>query len=245
MNPNGIGYAYYPDSRPAKVVELRGACGMNTPADSFTIKSEQYPLTQRMYAYRLAQTDLAQTDVEQADELLSFIESDAGQDAVESIGLVNQLDISSAIVNQGGRFANAIVANSADVEGELLKEMVTQIIDSKRLSTTFRFETGSDRMDQRAQDDIVRIAEKLQSPRMRGSVVHLVGFTDSVGDFELNQEVSLRRATTIRDAIVDINPALAERVSLLAAGFGEIAPVACNETAQGRSINRRVEVWMD
>jgi phosphate transport system substrate-binding protein len=27
-------------------------------------------------------------------------------------------------------------------------------------------------------------------------------------------------------------------------GYSEIAPVACNNSAQGREINRRVEVWV-
>ena len=239
VNPNGIGYTYFKNSEPAKVLDVVGVCGMTTPANNFTIKAEEYPLTQRLYAYRLAQAE-----AEQADTLLNFMQSDAGQDSVASNGLVNQRDISSSIGDQGIRFANAIIANTNSAESELLGQMVTQIIDSQRLSTTFRFKTGSDQMDERAQADIVRLAEKLQSPGGNGSEVYLIGFTDSVGDFELNQEVSLRRANQVRDALIEADADLAERVSILPAGFGEIAPVACNETARGRSINRRVEVWM-
>lgn len=239
-NPNGIGYTYFSNSEPAKILNIQGVCGIATPANSFTIKAEEYPLTQRFYAYRLAQAN-----VEHADTLLRFMQSDEGQDIISANGLVDQRDTSNSIHSQGLRFVSAIAANATTAENELLKEMVTQINGSKRLSTTFRFETGSDQMDPRAQADIVRLVEKLRLPESDGNQVHLIGFTDSVGDFDLNQEVSLRRANQVRDALIEIDAALAERVSILPAGFGEIAPVACNETAQGRSINRRVEVWMN
>ena len=238
-NPDGIGYAYLAHSEPAKTLDIQGVCGITTPANSFNIKSEEYPLTQRLYAYRLAQSN-----AEHADTLLSFLQSDAGQDVLTSSGLINKRDTSKSIDNQGMRFISAIVANATSAESDLLKAMVTQISGNKRLSTTFRFDTGSNQMDQRAQGDIVRLAEKLQSAENEGSVVHLIGFTDSVGDFDLNQEVSQRRANQIRDALIEVDSTLAERVSIQPAGYGEIAPVACNETAMGRSINRRVEVWM-
>ena len=239
-NPNGIGYTYFTSSQPAKALDIQGVCGIATSADSFSIKAEEYPLTRRVQAYRLAQTN-----AEHADTLMSFMQSDAGQDIISSQGLVNQRDTSNSIKNQGIRFVSAIATNETETESELLKEMAVQIIGSKRLSITFRFETGSDQMDERAQVDIVRLAEKLQSPDNADRVVHLIGFTDSVGDFALNQEVSLRRANQVRDALIEIDTRFAERISILPAGFGEIAPVACNETAQGRSINRRVEVWME
>ena len=239
-NPDGIGYTYLANAQPAKTLDIQGVCGITTPASSFNIKAEEYPLTQRLYAYRLSQIN-----AEHADKLLSFLQSAEGQDVMKSNGLVDQRDTSNPIENQGIRFISAIAANANSAENELLKDMVTQISGNKRLSTTFRFITGSDEMDKRAQGDIGRLAEKLQSPESQGSVVHLVGFTDSVGDFDLNQEVSLRRANQVRDALIEFDTALAERVSILPAGFGEIAPVACNETAKGRSINRRVEVWME
>ena len=239
-NPDGIGYTYLANAQPAKILDIQGVCGISTPANSFNIKAEDYPLTQRLYAYRLAQTS-----DEYADSIMNFLQSDAGQDVLSSNGLVDQHDTSNSIENQGMRFISAIAANANSEQSELLKDMVTKISGNKRLSTTFRFETGSDQMDQRAQEDIVRLAQKLQSPENEGSVVNLIGFTDSVGNFDLNQEVSLRRANQIRDALIEIDAELAERVSILPAGFGEIAPVACNETAKGRSINRRVEVWME
>ena len=240
FNPNGIGYTYFANFQPAQTLDIQEACGMAIPANNFTIKAEEYPLTQRVYTYRLTQTN-----IEHADRLSDFMQSDTAQEIISSHGLINQRDTSYAIKNQGIRFVNAIAANTNVAGSELLRQMIMQINGSKRLSMTFRFETGSDQMDQRAQTDIVRLAEKLKSPENDGRVVHLMGFTDSAGDFDLNLEVSLRRANQVRDALIGIDTSLAERVSILPAGFGEIAPVACNESDQGRTINQRVEVWTD
>jgi phosphate transport system substrate-binding protein len=37
---------------------------------------------------------------------------------------------------------------------------------------------------------------------------------------------------------------LCPRICAGASGYGELAPVTCNDTAEGRRINRRVEVWL-
>jgi phosphate transport system substrate-binding protein len=33
-------------------------------------------------------------------------------------------------------------------------------------------------------------------------------------------------------------------IKFFALGFGELSPVACNDTQEGKAINRRVEVWI-
>jgi len=238
-DPNGIGYTHFSKSSPAKTLAIREVCGITTPVNGFTIKSEQYPLTQRFFAYSTNQPEDTQID-----GLLRFLQSDTGQAIADSHGLIDQRQISTSVFNQGMRFANAITASDTESSGELLKTMVAQIINSERLSATFRFETGSNQMDQRAKADVIRLAEKLSAQSSVGTKVHLLGFTDAVGDFELNQEVSLRRANQVRDALLEIDATLADQVSILPTGFGEVAPIACNETALGRSINRRVEVWL-
>jgi outer membrane protein OmpA-like peptidoglycan-associated protein len=65
------------------------------------------------------------------------------------------------------------------------------------------------------------------------------GFTDSMGTEEYNQDLSQRRADAVKQYLVrrGINP-----LRLASAGRGENAPVADNESADGRQQNRRVEV---
>jgi len=69
--------------------------------------------------------------------------------------------------------------------------------------------------------------------------VSVEGHTDSVGGDEYNQSLSELRAQAVRDYFVQQGiPA----GSVEAHGYGKTAPIASNETAEGRQQNRRVEL---
>jgi outer membrane protein OmpA-like peptidoglycan-associated protein len=65
------------------------------------------------------------------------------------------------------------------------------------------------------------------------------GFTDSTGSDSHNQELSGRRASAVRSALVDMGIG-SERLD--AHGYGEAYPVASNGNSGGRQMNRRVEI---
>jgi outer membrane protein OmpA-like peptidoglycan-associated protein len=65
------------------------------------------------------------------------------------------------------------------------------------------------------------------------------GHTDSTGSDEINAKLSRERAKTVYDLLLDQGIA-AERMSY--EGYGPKFPVASNDTAEGRALNRRVEV---
>jgi OOP family OmpA-OmpF porin len=69
--------------------------------------------------------------------------------------------------------------------------------------------------------------------------VEVSGYTDSVSSEEYNLGLSQRRAETVRAYLIDKGVA-ADR--LTAKGYGEVSPVADNDTAEGRAKNRRVEL---
>ena len=69
--------------------------------------------------------------------------------------------------------------------------------------------------------------------------VLIEGFTDSTGSDSHNQELSSRRADAVRDAMVALG---VTRERLSTHGYGEDFPVADNESAGGRQMNRRVEI---
>jgi len=69
--------------------------------------------------------------------------------------------------------------------------------------------------------------------------VQVEGFTDSTGSQATNEALSMRRAESVRSALIN-QGVPAERVS--ARGMGEAYPVASNDTAAGRQMNRRVEI---
>lgn len=65
------------------------------------------------------------------------------------------------------------------------------------------------------------------------------GYTDSRGSDEYNQELSDRRAYSVRSALVNDGVG-SERIRTQ--GYGEEYPVADNDTASNRQLNRRVEI---
>jgi len=68
---------------------------------------------------------------------------------------------------------------------------------------------------------------------------HIEGHTDSIGDVKANQLLSLQRAEAVRDFLIASG---ADGSRLKALGYGEVRPISSNEFAQGRSINRRIDV---
>jgi outer membrane protein OmpA-like peptidoglycan-associated protein len=72
-----------------------------------------------------------------------------------------------------------------------------------------------------------------------GRTVMIEGYTDSVGSDDYNQGLSQRRADSVKTYLVGQGIGSAR---LVAAGKGESAPVADNDSAAGRQQNRRVEV---
>lgn len=69
--------------------------------------------------------------------------------------------------------------------------------------------------------------------------VLIEGHTDSTGSHHYNQALSERRADTVRQTMIDsgVDPARIET-----RGYGENYPVASNDNAEGRQLNRRVEI---
>ncbi len=65
------------------------------------------------------------------------------------------------------------------------------------------------------------------------------GYTDAIGSNKYNMKLSKQRAQSVVDYLVSQG---VERNSLKIVGYGEENPIATNETAEGRSMNRRVEV---
>lgn len=82
-------------------------------------------------------------------------------------------------------------------------------------------------------DDLAHLLKNHASSRLV-----LIGYTDNVGDEAFNQSLSYQRASSIKTYLVE--KGVENKIELY--GFGENNPVADNNTANGRSKNRRVEM---
>lgn len=238
-DPLGIGYTSYSTQQGAKALAVRGACGIQTPVNDFTIKTEEYPLTRRIYMYR-PQSLIPQP----ATDFVDFVKSNAAQDIVKRSGYISQ-DVTSLSVNeQGLRFVSTMLPSDADVTFEEVQDMLTNLVSAERLSLTFRFQPGSTRLDTRSETDAERLAELIEQGVFDNKEILIIGFSDSIGEGDINLNLSAARARQVRDSILDeVKSAAGENLQIKTIGYGEMSPLGCNETIQGRKINRRVEIW--
>src|SRR5581483_6608428 len=72
-----------------------------------------------------------------------------------------------------------------------------------------------------------------------GLNLQIEGYTDSTGTADFNQKLSEQRANAVRDFLMGQG---LNTQNMTAVGYGENYPVAPNDTAAGRQLNRRVEL---
>ncbi|NSX54248.1 phosphate ABC transporter substrate-binding/OmpA family protein [Parasulfitobacter algicola] len=236
-DPNGIGLVPFANKRGTRALPIESSCGMINEPSIFNIKSEEYALQRRFYAYNRRVVS------PEAQEFLDYI------DNREVDGLVNKagfIDLSVIEQDQNavtGRTQQLILSTNDAFELGILRNLLFEMQSARRLSTTFRFALGSSRLDVRSQADVKRITDYIEENRP--SEIVFVGFTDSIGSFEANTNLSQSRSATVRATIQNaLDPRVAANVKLTTLGYGELSPVACNEENSGRRMNRRVEVWV-
>jgi outer membrane protein OmpA-like peptidoglycan-associated protein len=102
------------------------------------------------------------------------------------------------------------------------------------------FATGQATILPGAQAQLNQVADALKTQAEHHFAVE--GHTDNQGTDTINNDLSNRRANAVRDYLVVRGVASA---AITAQGFGSSRPVADNKTAEGRAMNRRVEIIVD
>ncbi len=236
-DPMGIGIVSYSSTRGTRAIPLTNECGMIVPPTPFNIKTEEYPLGHRVFAYSRNDTS------GYAADLLAFMDSPNLDGLVSKAGFV---DLSVVPDDQTPAIARTEVAmslNDDDYERVIYEEIIDGMNEHVRLSTTFRFDPGARRLDNKAQRDLQRIVSYFLENKPEDVLV--VGFTDNKGNFDSNLNVAEDRAELVMNALIEAANGELGDVEIHTAGYGELAPVACNTTAKGRAINRRVEIWIE
>jgi phosphate transport system substrate-binding protein len=217
-DPGGIGFIGLPYVRRSKLLGISAGAG-NPPIvpTLFTVGTEDYPLSRRLYLYLPGKAPS-----KDAVDFVEYALSDAGQDVVKQIGFVSQNPYTQKVADDPNWPAD-----------------YHQLVNgAERLSFDFRFESGTGNPDTKAQRDLGRLVQYLGKTG-RGRAVLLAGFADGQGAGAANQQLSLDRAKVIAAALQ------ARGIDILEAkGFGSALPVASNDTPAGRERNRRVEVWL-
>jgi len=238
-NPAAIGHISTADPEGVQLLGIRGSCGIISWPSVFTAKAEDYPLQRRIYMYNRADT-LSRT----ANNLLAFATSPAADAAVAESGFI---DLGIGRQNPSSPEARRIehVLRTTEDPQEILamRELLLEMFEFDRLSTTFRFGSGSARVEGKSLRDMERLVEYL-AVQPRGTQVLLVGFSDSDGAFGANLGLSLGRARQVAAELDQMGGTRLEGLQFEARGYGELAPATCNDTPANKQINRRVEVWI-
>ncbi|MEJ6402949.1 phosphate ABC transporter substrate-binding/OmpA family protein [Yoonia sp. 2307UL14-13] len=234
---NAIGYSGFAFQRGAQPVKLINECGLSMTPDSFSARTEEYALQRPLYLYNKDNSDPA------VRRFLDYAISPPAEEVITKAGFINLGVDRRAQAADSDRAAQLNDRNVDAFEGNVMQEMSSLMVDFDRLSTTFRFQTGSENLGQRGMLNLERLVRYLEK-QPADTTIMLVGFTDDVGPFQSNRELSIARAEGFRDTLREFAGNRLSGVTMDVAGFGEIAPAACNITDQGRRINRRVEVWI-
>jgi outer membrane protein OmpA-like peptidoglycan-associated protein len=99
------------------------------------------------------------------------------------------------------------------------------------------FNTGKYTLGQGTRETLAKLAGVLLA--YPGLTIRVNGYTDNTGSEGINQTLSQQRADAVRDFLTQQGIPSA---SITARGLGEANPVAPNDTAEGRALNRRVEI---
>ena len=124
-----------------------------------------------------------------------------------------------------------VTANAASLAGEIQKSGHASVYG-------IYFDTGKAEVKPESEAALNEIAKLLQQdPKLK---LYVVGHTDNVGALASNMDLSRRRANAVTQDLTTKHGVDAARLS--PQGDGPTAPVASNDTAEGREKNRRVEL---
>jgi outer membrane protein OmpA-like peptidoglycan-associated protein len=167
----------------------------------------------------------------------------AEQASRERAAALTQEKAAEAEAEKARQAAAQAESEKAQLRAQLLSQLnsILQTRDSARglivNMSDVLFDTGSYTLKPGAREKLAKISGiVLAHP---GLNLQIEGHTDSVGTDEFNQQLSERRADSVRDFLAEQG---VPGSAITARGFGKTQPVASNDTAEGRQRNRRVEL---
>ena len=149
-----------------------------------------------------------------------------------------QKNVAQANESEAQRLAAEAIARNQQLEAQL-SELAAKKTERGLIITLgdVLLSVAQARLNADGQSMVQRLATVMQQNPKRSVLIE--GFTDSTGSSTYNQELSERRAMAVRDALLSAG---VERSQIAVRGYGESYPVAGNDTAMNRQLNRRVEI---
>ena len=209
------------------------------------------------YSQRQAEASQRQSEASQRSAELSRRQSDASQRSAElsrresDVARMNAEDAQ----RQAGaerQAANVALLNAQDARQQTeeaqrrSRELEAQLVAMEAKKTDrgmvvtlgdVLFDTDEAQLKAGGVRNVQKLADFFKEHPQRNVMIE--GFTDSTGNDDHNQRLSDRRADSVRTALLAMGMN-SDRITWR--GYGESYPVAGNDTAAGRQMNRRVEL---
>ncbi|GIU66282.1 phosphate ABC transporter substrate-binding/OmpA family protein [Candidatus Phycosocius spiralis] len=206
------------ESGNAKSLAINERGARSVGADDFSISTETYPFTQRLYLY----VGSSGADPE-ARDFADFAISPTGQDLVARLGFTPMKV----------RAVKVLAPTDASKDYRAFGRF------AERMNFDIRFYEGANELDSRAVEDLKRFVDFVRRNQIDKRRIALLGFADNVGTRTINIGLAQSRAETVALALqgLGVTPGLVR-------SYGDSLPVGFNGDERGRVRNRRVEVWL-
>ena len=235
-----IGFVGLPYVNKNHALAIQSPCGLFSAPTRYSIKTEEYPLTRRLYLYTIGAPGEPI-----ARELLDFALSERAQATIADAGFVEQsIEIEDA--REQAHYVENLVARPDTATGKPVPAETVTIFSRllgqlRHTSVVFRFEKSGTDLDTRAMQDLARLASFLRASERAGKRFVIAGFADANGSWQANLALSTERAQRVAAELRRQGISVTDADVL---AFSFFAPVACNDTDAGRARNRRVEIWV-
>ncbi|TRZ98549.1 MAG: DUF4398 domain-containing protein, partial [Deltaproteobacteria bacterium] len=210
-----------------------------------TSESEKAALAKRQSEQARQQMEQAKQQAEQARQQMEQAKQQAEQARQQMEQAKQQAEQARQQMEQATLAAQSEAEKAAKAKAEA--DQLAKEISGLKAQQTERgiiltigdvlFATGKAQLSPQANMSVTKLSEFLKNHPTRNVLIE--GHTDSVGSDEYNQVLSGKRADSVKYELRN-NGVEASRITTV--GYGEKYPVASNDSANSRAMNRRVDV---
>jgi len=190
---------------------------------------------------RAGQAELANADAQRNKILLDARTREAEQAKREAEQARAQADAARA---QAEARLQADAARSRDAEMAKLQAELESVKAQRTnqgwvvtVPSSVLFDTADATLKPGGRQNLDHIARVMREHPQ--ATITVEGYTDNQGSFAYNRMLSEQRAMAVKQALVQSG---VEAARITARGYGEGYPVASNDNAEGRQLNRRVQI---
>jgi chemotaxis protein MotB len=143
---------------------------------------------------------------------------------------------------KSGEYEQLASSLRVEIEAGRIELMELRGRTTVKMKDKILFASGSATLGPDGKDALRKVADALRG--VRGKAIRVEGHTDNVptgtaGPFRSNWELSTARAVAVVHFLQDAG---VDPTRLAGVGFAQYQPIAANDTPEGRSLNRRIEI---